>query len=263
MATEKKLSTLEVLRMRYPATEAVVIQEVSDASGHARSRSLDFMVINLWVSRGLSIIGIEKKSNRGDWLKEIKNPKKQENHFKYCDRFYLLTDREGVAKLDEIPDCWGWYHITEKGQLKTMKQAPKLEPIQVERSFLCAMIRRAGDKTGYVPEINLKEIIQQRVDIEVRQKTNSIDAQVKELESLRKVVAEFEEAAGFSIVRPWGWGDSWPKKAGTMMRQMVNNGVESYIDRYEHMEASAKKLHESIAADVQRMKDLIEPLKSE
>lgn len=72
----KDFTAYSVLRAKYPETECVLMQEVSDASGHTRSRSLDFMVVNLWNSRGLSVIGIEKKTNLGDWLKELKNPAK-------------------------------------------------------------------------------------------------------------------------------------------------------------------------------------------
>lgn len=126
---QKKLTPWEVLRFKFPAQEYVLIEEVSDASGFSRSRSLDYMLVNLWNSRGLAITGIEKKTNRGDWLKELKNPAKQENHFKYCDYFYLLTDKDGVAKIEEIPPNWGWYHINGSGILKTMKVAPQYLPI--------------------------------------------------------------------------------------------------------------------------------------
>lgn len=162
MAT--KATAWQVLRNKFPAEEYVLIAEVSDASGFSRSRSLDFMLINLWQSRGLAVTGIERKSNRGDWLKEIKNPAKQENHFKYCDYFYLLTDKEGVAKLEEIPANWGWYHINEKGMLKTLKAAPKLSSIPIERSLLCAMLRRADDKRDYVHKDNLEEQIATRAE---------------------------------------------------------------------------------------------------
>ena len=52
--------TWGILRGRFPENEFVLIQEVSDASGFSRSRSLDWMLINIWPSRGLAITGIEQ-----------------------------------------------------------------------------------------------------------------------------------------------------------------------------------------------------------
>ena len=147
-----------ILRNKYPATEYVLISEVPD-NVSTRNRYLDFMIINLWQSRGLAITGIERKSNRGDWLKEMKTPDKQEKHFRHCDYFYLLTDREGVAKLEEIPETWGWYHITQNGILKTLKAAPKLQSQPIDRALLCAMLRRAQDKQGFIHEDTIKEHI--------------------------------------------------------------------------------------------------------
>jgi hypothetical protein len=87
---KKDFNTFQVLRKIFPETEYVLISEVSDAAGFSRSRSLDYMVINLWESRGLAINGIEQKSNRSDWLKELRNPEKQQNHFKSATTFIFL-----------------------------------------------------------------------------------------------------------------------------------------------------------------------------
>lgn len=242
--SERKLTTWEVLRYKFPENEYVLIQEVSDASGFSRSRSIDFMIINLWQSRGLAITGIERKSNRNDWLREIKQPQKQENHFKYCDYFYLLTDKEGVAKIEEIPDSWGWYHINESGVLKTLKQAPKLSPVDVNRSFLCAMLRRAADKTKYVHVDSLESRIQESAEKIKQQRNSELERKAGYYDDLKARVDEFEKASGLSLAYRW---DSNATKMGEAVKLVMNGGIEQYKEGLERIEKQIKNIHEGVA----------------
>jgi hypothetical protein len=245
----KTLTTWEVLRNRFPESECVLLAEVSDASGFSRSRSLDFMVINLWQSRGLSISGIERKSNRPDWLKELKNPAKQENHFKHCDYFYLLTDKEGVAKLEEIPETWGWYHINENQVLKIMKAAPKLTPVPIDRSFLCAMLRRAANKEKYVHVDTLKTRIEERaLQLQTERNFNQ-EREASEYRTLKDAVDDFEKASGVSI-RNWY---ATPAKIGEAVRIIVNGNLKGYIERMERVESHAKNIYDDISKNVSEL----------
>jgi len=251
---DKKLTTWEVLRYKFPANEYVLIEEVSDASGFSRSRSLDYMLINLWNSRGLAVTGIEKKSNRGDWLKELKTPAKQENHFKHCDFFYLLTDKEGVAKLEEIPLTWGWYHINENGILKTMKAAPKLESLPIGRSLLCAMLRRAACKESYVHIDSIETRIQEAVEAQKIRLGNKMKSDLENYEDLKQQVAAFEEASGVKIAERYsGINDS--KKIGEIVKAIKNNGIKDYEDRLLRLENQAKSIYESIQNSLSKLKE--------
>lgn len=227
----EKLTPWGVLRLKFPANEYVLIEEVSDASGFSRTRSLDYMLINLWNSRGLAITGIEQKSWRNDWLKELKNPKKQENHFRHCDYFYLLTDRPAVAHLEEIPVTWGWWHINESGVLKVMKQAPQLSPVPVDRSLMCAMLRRAADKKGYVHESTLEERIKTEAKNINENKRYEYDRELKELQILKRQVEEFEKALGTKITERWD--EEYSKKIGAAAKAVIDSGVDSVKETLE------------------------------
>lgn len=255
------MSTWQLLKNKFPEPECVLIEEVSDASGHARSRSLDFMAINLWNSRGLAITGIELKSWRGDWLKELKNPAKQENHYKYCDYFYLLTDKEDVAKLTEIPETWGWLHIDIKGRLKTMKVAPKLNSIPVNRSFLCAMLRRAAAKENHIHKDQINSEVEKRAEELSKQRVIKFDSAPSELASLQKTVHEFEEASGIKISDPWEYSgnseqlgkvlkvilkrQSWDSYTAFIKKQ--SNDAKQFLDKtkkqLEELEVITKEIH--------------------
>lgn len=256
---EKKLSAWEVLRFKFPKNEYVLIEEVSDASGFSRSRSLDYMLINLWESRGLAVTGIEKKSNRGDWLKELKNPKKQENHFKYCDYFYLLTDKEDVAKLEEIPISWGWYHINGSQILKTKKAAPKLKPLPINRSLSCAMLRRAADKTGFVRADSLESYIQAKAESIQQQRNYTLENQAKSYKELRDKVDAFEASSGVDISR--GWYDA-PKRIGEAVHLVMNGGIKEYEESLKRIEQQVRNIHERILKNIDTLqveKSTIEP----
>jgi hypothetical protein len=248
---DKKLTTWEVLRYKFPENEYVLLQEVSDASGYGRSRSLDYMLINLWQSRGLAVTGIEQKSNRGDWLKELKNPQKQENHFKYCDYFYLLTDKDNVAKLEEIPASWGWYHINDKQILKTLKAAPKLAPKPIERSLLCAMLRRAADKTTYVHRDSLESHIQAKAEEVHTQRNHELERAAADYKDLKGKVDSFEQASGIEITYAWG---GQAKKIGETVKLIMNQGVDQYQERLERIQSQAKNFLESITTTIESIK---------
>lgn len=247
---ERKLSTWEVLRFKFPATECVLIEEVSDASGFSRSRSLDYMTIQLWESRGLAVTGIEKKTNRSDWLKELKNPQKQENHFKYCDYFYLLTDKEGVAKLDEIPETWGWYHINDKQILKTMKAAPKQTPVQIPKSFMCAMMRRAADKTNFIHKESIQQEIENASYLKTERRNYEMERKAKQYDDLIDQVKQFEEASGVKIADRWG---DQPKKIGEAVRLILHHGVDSYQAQLQQIETRVKNIHDGILKNLETL----------
>lgn len=238
----KKPSTFSLLQGRYPSPEYVLIQEVSDASGHARSRSLDFMAIGMWNSRGLAIHGIEEKSWRNDWLKELKNPAKQENHFKFCDYFWLLTTEGDVAKLEEIPPSWGWMHVMGS-RIKTMKEAPKLTPVICSRTFMCAMMRRAACKEKYV----LRESIEEQLE-EARKGAREVEKRsheysLSEYNKLLKSVKEFETAAGIKVEKSWQHD---PVKTGAAVKLFLEGGVEKYQKELESLREKAEKIVSNI-----------------
>lgn len=257
--SEKKLTTHQVLLNKFPPNEYVLIMEVSNASGFSRSRSLDFMAINLWESRGLAVTGIERKSNRGDWLKEIKSPEKQESHFKHCDYFYLLTDKEGVAKIEEIPASWGWYHI-KGNRVMTMKQAPKLSPQPIGRSLMCAMLRRAASKESYIHKGEFDSLVEEKVKKET-EKFQNRDLNLRQLKELREIVDEFEEASGIDLSqRSWG---KYPyatkiKQIGEAVSLILNGRLESHLKSLKSYKTSFEHIVKTLESHYQKLNELYE-----
>lgn len=242
---DKKYTTWEVLRYKFPENEYVLIAEVAGGNGY-----LDYMLVNLWNSRGLAITGIEKKSFRNDWLRELKNPGKQEHHFKFCDYFYLLTDKENVAKIEEIPSTWGWYHINEKGILKTLKPAPKQNPIPVNRQMLCNMIRRAAAKEKYVHEDMMETVIAERVEKQLSQRKTREGRALEELEKLREDIKVFEEASGLHIFNGYQFWHG-KEKIGTALKALLDGSSKEYSGELSRiktrLETTIKEIDKTIS----------------
>lgn len=241
----------EILRGRFPEQSFALMQEVSDNAGFNRSRSADFIAVGLWPSRGLEVNGIELKRFRGDWLKELKNPEKQENIFKYCDRFWLLTDNEDIAKIEEIPTSWGWMHI-KGSRIFIKKEAPKLEPTPISKGFLVAMLKRAQDKTGYTLTSTIQDKINDSYEKGKEQSTRAITSIQKEFSELHTIVDEFEKSSGISIKRYNRW-ETNPTKMGEAFKLLQNGGAEKVKEDLIRLEENAKQIHQKILQSINKL----------
>lgn len=230
----------DILRKRFPENEYALMEEVSDAAGFNRSRSADYIAVNLWPSRGLAINGIELKSGRGDWLNELKNPKKAENIFQYCDFFWLLTEDETVAKLEEIPISWGWLCI--KGEkIFTKKEAPILTPKDISRNFLCSMLKRASDKSKFIRLDAIDEHITKAREMGKDESRRTITQVQSELKELKNLVDEFQGASGIQITNH-RYHINDPKKIGEAVKFLEQGGAEQLKKQLLSLEDAAKRV---------------------
>ncbi len=240
MATK---SVWEIIRKRYPESQYALLEEVSDAAGFQRSRSADYITIGLWPSRGLHVNGIELKSFRSDWLNELKNPKKAENIFQYCDYFWLLTTDDTIAKLEEIPEAWGWLCI--KGEkIYVKKEAPKHDPKPISRSFLSSMFKRAVDKSGYIRREEVQDEIQRSRQEGKNEGAGLREVIQRDLSELEKNVVDFETASGINIKAHRWFGGS--AKVGAAVKFIEEGGSDSVMKQLLRLKETADAIQESI-----------------
>lgn len=230
-------ATYGALLKRYPIGEFVIMAEVSDKAGFGRSNSADYIVVGLWPSRGLPVIGIELKSFRGDWLKEIKNPAKAENIYQYCDNFYLLTTDESIAKIEEIPITWGWLSI--KGEkIKVIKEAPLLTPKGLSKSFVACMLKRASDKSSYVHKNSIQDKINEAQQLGTDLANRDRDNENHKLAQMAKDVKEFEDTAGIKFA---SWSMS-AKLLGQTYKFIESQGVKGIENNLKRFKDGAEKI---------------------
>lgn len=243
MEPVNKVNPYEMLRKRFPLTEYAMMHEVSNAPGFSRSRSADYVIMNLWPSRGLSIIGIEQKASRSDWLSELKKPEKAESIFKFCDQFYLYTTNSDIAKIEEIPATWGWISI-KGAKIVTMKEAPKNTPQPLTKGFVACMLKRACGETELIHPDQIEDKVKERAEKIAEQNNRELVRCREELADLRRDIKLFEESSGIKIETRWNWQDN--KKVGEAVKLIVNGGIESYKNQLERIKTHIQGVESSI-----------------
>lgn len=250
------ITVYDLLCGRYNPTEYVIMAEVSDKAGFGRSRSADFIVVGLWPSRGLPVIGIELKSFRGDWLKEKKSPEKAENIYQYCDFFFLLTTDESIAKIEEIPLTWGWLCI--KGdRIKVMKEAPYLTAKPLSKDFVVCMLRRAADKSKWVQITSIQDKIDAAEVAAKLKYDNEYDSGKERLKKMEKERMDFEYEAGIKFGH---WKQS-PKDIGKAVKFLEDGGIPGIVKQLEAYKNGAAEIVTRISGILEqeeKPKDIME-----
>jgi hypothetical protein len=180
------------LRDRYLKPEWAIFFEVANGTGGNARRYADAIAMNLFPSRGLEINGFEIKVSRSDWLRELKNPEKAESIFKFCDRWWIVASRDSL-KVDELPPTWGYIEAKD-GKLRQVVQAPKLNPVAIDRAFAAALIRRAGEADGtqiaclVEREVAaIRKMEKERADHDIEMRTRRATELIAKVEEIKKL----------------------------------------------------------------------------
>lgn len=209
------MSLYDAIRKRFPEREYALMFEVRNDAGFNATRAADAVAVSLWPSRGMEVHGLEVKTARSDFLRELRDVAKSEPIQKYCDRWWVVAGDESVAKVDEIPTTWGLL-VLRKGKLFAVKPAPKLDAAPLDRGFVVAMLKRASEdvvqKSVVETEI-ARRVAAATAEVEARYerrtaKLDGIDATTllaegaafkRSYEALQSAVDAFEKASGVRI----------------------------------------------------------------
>jgi len=250
-AEASTVSLRTLLRRRYGAVEGewILMEEV--AAQPSGGGFADAVAMNTWRSRGYAVHGFELKISRGDWLRELKNPSKAEPVFRYCDRWWLVSE-PNVIKPGELPATWG--HLERRGDsLRVATEAPKLKPEAVSREFFASMMRRAHSDLVTLADRRHRDALeglrrQHREDTD-RRIAEGIARATGELEALRSQIAKFEKETGLSFERYSGPPAATIKLAQTLQqldewRDAPLGKLASLAAKCEH---AGRTLREAIA----------------
>ena len=207
-----KLSTPalgDLLRAKYPRDRYALFFDVPDAVGLDQRRRIDALAFGIWQSVGREIQGFELKVSRSDWLRELKQVNKADPFIAICDRFWLVTADSSIAKIDEVPACWGWMSATANG-LRVQRPASKLPGVgnAIPRNFLIGVLRRMQDDLIGSPEVRT-EIQRQvneatsRLDDRIKYKTRDAESKVA---ALQEKIDKFREQSGIDL-NDWRMGN--------------------------------------------------------
>jgi len=188
------------IRGKYPHPAWVVLEELRDGTGFvSQGREADAVAFGTWPSRGFQIIGFECKSQRSDWLNELKNPEKMESIGQFCDEWWIVAS-EAVAKLEEMPKAWGWLVPSGAG-LKVIKPAEALKPIPADRVLLMSIVRNISNNYTTISSVEEKAVV--RAEALGKWKDQEIERKNKEIEENNKILKEFSELSGLNMRGEW------------------------------------------------------------
>ncbi|NRF83794.1 hypothetical protein HQ619_07620 [Burkholderia gladioli] len=207
------------LRSRFCAPEWALFFEVGDATGVQRNRWADAVAMNLYPSRGLEVHGFEIKVSRSDWLRELKNPAKSAPVQRFCDRWWVVAP-DGVILDGELPPTWGCYEAQASGKLRQVAAAPKLEPDEISRAFVAAMLRRASALDEDLVKAAVASEVQRLRQGDEQRVMREIEARTRRLKETQEAIAEIEAISGVPIS---SWGKS--EQIGRAVKAVLTSGV--------------------------------------
>lgn len=196
---------LDALRARYPRDSYALFRNIRNATGFQRgARYADALVMSLWPSRGLELIGFEIKISRQDWLKELNQPEKAEEFYRYCDKWWLLVSDTAIVHPGELPSTWGL--LAPRGRRLAAKvEAPQLNPQPLSKEFLASLLRTIEKEQ--TSEVDIERHYQRGYDegyrhskeaLEKRYTARLADEQ-RRYDTLHKKIEQFEQASGIKI----------------------------------------------------------------
>lgn len=204
---ESGSSLSKALRRQYPLPQYALLFEVASGMGKTMNGYADAIAMSLFPSRGLDIEGFEFKTDRRDWLKELKTPDKAERVARFCDKWWLVISDEGIAKPEEVPAGWGLY-VHTGGKLEIAKRPKKLKAATPDRTFLGAMLRRANEmaereRQRAVEAIDKDDFVKKAralAEKEAEQRfKDDLEIATREHQSLKREVDAFEQKSGVKI----------------------------------------------------------------
>lgn len=212
------------LKLRFAAPEWALMFEVANGTGSNIRRYADAVAMNLFPSRGLELHGVEIKVSRSDWQRELKNPEKAETIFQYCDRWWIAVPEEmALGCKAELPPTWGLLALKD-GKLRQVVAAPRLEPKELTRNFIAAMMRRSAQIDQAVIDQLVSAKLQElrtrdheEVDRRVKQKTRDMNEKLKKIEDIEKAAgirltdwnASAEIGHAIKAIQAAGLGKTW------------------------------------------------------
>lgn len=175
--------------------------QVNNGAGFAYNRTLDAVVFDTWPSSGLSLHGLEIKTNRADLRRELMNTKKFADFAKHLDHFSIVAPL-GVAKLEMLPERWGLYYPEENsGKLRARRKPLMLHDQggrkEMTRSlaaaFMRALVARSIDAEAQAAEYD------RGYANGLAEGKNKSKRAVVAKEQLQGAIDKFEEASGVRI----------------------------------------------------------------
>ena len=238
---------VNALRAKYAGNAFAFLEQVGDGTGARQHRWCDVLVMSLWPSRGLDIIGIEVKVSRSDWLKELSLPEKADAIARYCDYWYVAVGDENIVQAGELPSTWGMMEPTTDGKIRCKVEAKKLDPQPISRDFLAAVLRQATGQLTDVAKMasEYNRGVKDGKDERDKYFETRRGTAISDLKQLQEQVAKFEKASGIDIRYSWDSG-----RIGDAVRRVLNGPDGKVQEQLRRLHGQAVNIVQGIEAEL-------------
>lgn len=240
-----KLSTQDLLKQlenRYLGDEWAFFSEVPDGTGSAQTRTADGLAMSLWPSRGLELIGFEIKRSRGDWLKELKTPRKAESIGRFCNRWYIVAPKD-LVHPNELPPRWGLLESTGKSLRIKVKSPEYTTPDPIDKAFLAGILRKASREPERIRQEGHNEGYTKGLGDGRKWNDEDVDIARKEVKDIESRINQFEKASGIRICK---WSDN--TKIGSAVHAVINARDTRMVQIDQMIRSNEKSLGQLKAA---------------
>ena len=238
------------LHKRYPAPEYAAFQEVANGTGANARRWIDVLVMAIWPSRGLQVIGIEIKVSKADWKRELADPKKADAIGKYCDLWWIATP-PGIVDPETLPLNWGLMELGPHG-FKVIKKAPKLKPEPLTKGFVASILRRAQENQEKVTTLVVRAARQKWLAEKKNQPPQFEDhthrRTTEELTRVRQKISDFQTASGVDLGDWRGGTDIGKAVAKVLTMRTTAEPLRTLEREVQHLREAADHLDGNLAA---------------
>lgn len=234
----------------------VVAVQVNNGAGYSYGRTIDAIVLNTWPSDGLSLQGLEIKTSRADYRRELRNPQKFRDFKPYLDRFSIVAPK-GVIQMDILPNKWGAYVLTDDQDLHTLRAPLPLhddfEPTvnrHIFAAFARALVQRSlSDEAIEAAEERGRERAERRAQM-------TIERLEDKAEQWESAVEEFEQASGVKISRYSG------QQIGEAVQFVLSGGLKTKLQYKTSLRDVGERLI-SLADELEELQANYERMESE
>jgi hypothetical protein len=252
LTTTEKLTSMDVRaciqrHFGMGGEQYAVLFEVRNGTAWRANRSVDAVVMSLWPSLGMHLMGMEIKISRSDWMREYRDPAKASEVFDYFDKWWLVAPAN-VAKMEEIPEPWGWL-VPENGTLRKAREAATNKNVKpVDRHFLAALMRR----TAKTDDAFVEKAISDALASQRRQFDAEIDGNVlRRMGDLRDDATQWGKIRDLLKQQPddWIYQDNVVAALRVVMKAGIAGswgGLRSIVEQLD----SAREKFDAIAAEL-------------
>lgn len=124
----------------------VTFDEMRDGTGSDHRRTIDVFAFGIWPSTRYQRISYEIKTDRSDFMQEMRTPSKWKAWQELSNEFWYVT-LPGVVKDGEIPEVCGHIEV-QKSRLVIRKNAPWQDAGPIAPKLMASMLARMRYPTG-------------------------------------------------------------------------------------------------------------------